>query len=138
MDYISGDALVELILGNPVMRFVYSVLTVLSYIGGTTFLLKIIWQRCLKNLKNPCSNCINIRSHKTVTNNAIRNHRRRKWSDISSSEDDTDDEDAQESLKKVMSPETGTCRRRSNNENDIIHIPQYPSAPPSYDSISIQ
>ena len=119
IDYISAEKLMDIIIGNIYLQWIYYALQICGYISGVTFLGSTLAKICKK--KRISCPSITLKTFKTVKN--VNNVERRVPKDVLEwSDEDTDEED--ESIVDEEN-ELKTRKRTSNMDS-----------PPSYDIVN--
>ena len=111
MDYISPEELMELILGNKYLQWIYFLLQICGYIGGVTFLGSILLASCKKKIACPT---ITLNSVKTVNNVETR----RVSYDVMEWNDNSDPEDTDEEAESVTTEGSEMKARKGSSHMD--------------------
>ena len=110
LDYISPDQIMDLIVGNIYLQWIYFFLQICGYAGGVAFLSHVLYTTCKKSARCPS---LTLNNFKTVNNMETINNRRvakkiLDWSDI--------DEDVEEGRH---------MRRRNSSDAKKKNGPRY-------------
>ena len=119
IDYISAEKLLDIIIGNIYLQWIYYALQICGYIGGVTFLGSILAKICKK--KRISCPSITLKTFKTVK--TVNNVERRVPKDVLQwSDEDTDEED-----ESIVDEENELKTRKRTINMD---------SPPSYDIVN--
>ena len=134
LDYISPDHLMDLIVGNIYLQWIYFFLQICGYAGGVAFLSHVLYSSCKNKARCPSvtlNNFKTVNNMETITNRRVSNKNRRfsnrrisnnqvlDWSDVS-------DDDEVEVIQLG-----GLMRRRSSSS--VYTRNMDPEAPNMYD-----
>ena len=115
-DYISPEKLMNLIVGNIYLQWIYFLLQICGYVGGVAFLSHILFASCKDRIKCPS---ITLKTFKTVTNVETIKTRR-----VSSNVLEWDDNaDTDEEAPTVVMEENERIPRKRHSHGD--HPPPY-------------
>ena len=117
IEYISSEQLLDLIVGNIYIQWIYSVLKFFGCIGGVCFLSDILVSSCKKRIACPSITLKTFKHVKTVNNvQRIVPKKVLEWSD-----EDTDEE------AEIILDEKNECKNRKQRTNF--------DSPPPYDAV---